>query len=211
MRPLVAAADHTRPKGGTTVCRLAIRGRQRSGVQVERDALDAIKADARFADAMQEVKQTESRSPLQLFDMHQIRAIVYVSAAVDSMSDPILEALLIEARRLNKESGITGALIHSDGVFMQYFEGECDPMEQTYARIRRSSLHSRIVELMNEPIAAREFPEWQMALAQPSRSVILALATSDWVVQGARTSARATDSVGFSLLRDFWGRRQSLP
>ncbi|HEY0817426.1 MAG TPA: BLUF domain-containing protein [Rhizobacter sp.] len=140
-------------------------------------------------------------------DELQIRAIVYVSASVQPMRDAMLEALLVEARQLNLESGVTGALIYSDGIFMQYFEGEHGPMAQTYERIRKSRKHSRLVELMNEPAHAREFPDWQMALAQPSQSELLAISTANWVVQGARSGTRAQGSVGLTLLRDFWRRR----
>ncbi|MCR5885110.1 BLUF domain-containing protein [Rhizobacter sp. J219] len=139
--------------------------------------------------------------------MHPINAIVYVSASVLPMSDGMLEALLVEARQLNLESGVTGALIYSDGIFMQYFEGEPEPMEHTYERIRKSRKHTRIVELMNGPIDVREFPDWQMALAQPSHSELLAISTANWVVQGARSGARGRGSVGLTLLRDFWRRR----
>ncbi|MBL0730592.1 BLUF domain-containing protein [Piscinibacter sp. HJYY11] len=146
-------------------------------------------------------------------DQHPLEAIVYVSASVQPMGDGRLEALLVEARRLNLESGVTGALIYSDGVFMQYFEGEPGPMAQTYERIRKSRQHSRLVELMNEPIGAREFPDWHMALAQPSQSELLAISTANWVVEGARSRARASarsqGSGGLTLLRDFWRRRGS--
>lgn len=137
----------------------------------------------------------------------QIKAIVYVSASVQPMSDSMLEALLIEARRLNLESDVTGALIYSDGMFMQYFEGEEEPMGQTYERIRKSRKHSRLVELMNAPTEVRAFPDWQMALAQPSRSELLAISTANWIVQGARSGARGQASIGLTLLRDFWRRR----
>ena len=137
-----------------------------------------------------------------------LQAVVYVSASVQPMAGTMLEDLLVEARRLNRESGITGALIYSDGSFMQYFEGEPDAMAETYQRIRRSRRHSRIHEMMNEPIGKREFPDWQMALAQPAASVLLMLSTASWVVQNSRSSARGPGSAGMTLLRSFWSRRK---
>ena len=44
-------------------------------------------------------------------------SIVYVSASVPQMTPLLLEGLLVEAYRLNAESGVTGALIYSDGMF----------------------------------------------------------------------------------------------
>ena len=136
-----------------------------------------------------------------------LKAIVYVSASVQPMTRDMLEALLADARRLNLESGVTGALIYSDGMFMQYFEGAPEAADETYARIRRSRQHSRIVEMMNEPVATREFPDWQMALAQPAASQLLAISTANWVVRHARSMAGGPASAGMTLLRDFWRRR----
>jgi hypothetical protein len=137
-----------------------------------------------------------------------LKAIVYISAGIQPMTGAMLEDLLLEARRLNLASGVTGALIYSDGTFMQYFEGEPQAMVETYDRIRASRRHSRIVEMMNEPIMAREFPDWQMALTQPPASELLALSTASWVVQTSRLAARGHGSVGMVLLRNFWGRRR---
>ncbi len=137
-----------------------------------------------------------------------LTAIVYTSASVQPMSDQMLEELLVEARRLNLESGVTGALLYSDGTFMQYFEGEHGAMAETWERIRRSRLHSRVVEMMNGPIGTREFPDWQMALAQPTPSELLALSTAHWVVQTTRSTAGGADAFGMTLLRNFWKRRR---
>jgi hypothetical protein len=140
-------------------------------------------------------------------DHSGLKAIVYVSASVQPMSLDMLEALLVEARKLNSESGVTGALLYSDGTFMQYFEGEMPAMRETYDRILNSRRHSRLTEIMNEAIDAREFPDWQMALAQPSASELLALSTASWVMQSSRIGSLDRSSVGMSLLRDFWQRR----
>lgn len=134
-----------------------------------------------------------------------LQAIVYTSVSVQPMTDFMLETLLLEARRLNLESGVTGALIYSAGIFMQYFEGEPLAMAETYARIRGSRQHTRVTEMLNEPIAARAFPDWQMALAQPARSEPLALATADWVLRNSLSVAHAP--VGLAMLRSFWRRR----
>lgn len=140
-----------------------------------------------------------------------LEAVVYVSACTEPMTSAMLEALLAEARRLNRDSGVTGVLLHADGQFMQYFEGPPDSMRPTYERIRRSRRHTRITELMNEPVAGREFADWLMGLARPSRSDLLALSTADWVVHDARSAGRGRGSVGMALLRGFWSRRRSRP
>lgn len=153
----------------------------------------------------------ESRKNLPMYPCTpQIKAVVYVSASVQPMNNATLERLLIEARQLNAQSGVTGALIHCDGIFMQYFEGEFASVEETYQRILRSRQHSRVVELMNEPVSSREFPDWQMALAQPSRSELLAISTANWLMHSVRSGARGGGSVGMRLLRNFWLRRMPI-
>lgn len=138
--------------------------------------------------------------------MDTLQAIVYVSSSAQPMTPSMLEALLIEARRLNLESGVTGVLLYCDGTFMQYFEGTPSAMQETYTRIRQSRQHSRITELMNEPIATRGFPDWQMGLAKPTKSELLALSTANWVLRDSGSVARGIDTVGMTLLHEFWAR-----
>lgn len=138
--------------------------------------------------------------------MGSLQAIVYVSSSVQPLTTDALEALLMEARKLNRESGVTGVLLYCDGTFMQYFEGAPPAMADTYTRIRKSRLHSRITELTNESIDGREFPDWQMGLAQPSLSEMLALSTASWVVRDTQSAAYGIDTVGMRLLHDFWLR-----
>jgi hypothetical protein len=137
-----------------------------------------------------------------------LEAIVYVSASTLPMTAASLEDLLDQARRFNAESGVTGALIYSDGSFMQYFEGPPAAMGPTYDRIRASTRHSRIVEMLNEPIAARWFPSWTMALANPPVSELLAISTATWVVENARVRGRRSNSPGMAMLLNFWDRRR---
>lgn len=138
--------------------------------------------------------------------MGSLQAIVYVSSSVQPFTSDMLEDLLVEARQLNRDSGVTGVLLYCDGTFMQYFEGRPAAMEETYQRICKSRLHSRITELMNESIMAREFPDWQMGLALPSLTDLLAMTTANWVVRDMKSAAYGIDTVGMRLLHDFWRR-----
>jgi hypothetical protein len=133
-----------------------------------------------------------------------MRSIVYVSTACYPMKAPELEALLVEARRLNSRYGITGVLLHSDGRFMQCFEGPEQAVEETYARIRASRRHHNLIELSNERVRARSFSAWDMGLAEPAASMLLALATASWTSKAATGTAQQRQSPGFQLLLDFW-------
>jgi len=136
-----------------------------------------------------------------------LEAIVYLSVSVRPMTSATLEELLLECRRLNTESGVTGVLLYGDGMFLQYFEGEPVAMSATWARIRASRQHTRIVQMLGEPIARRECPDWVMALARPTSSELLAMSTASWVISNSATSAGDPDSVGMTLLRNFWRQR----
>ena len=136
--------------------------------------------------------------------MSDLRAIVYVSTATHLMTVPQLESLLVGARDLNLESSVTGVLLYSDGNFMQYFEGSEEAGRITYERIRSSRRHKGIIELLNERISQRSFPDWQMGFAQPTQSELLALSTARWQSMGGEAPGSLAASPGLALLRGFW-------
>ena len=137
-------------------------------------------------------------------DMSDLQAVVYVSTATQLMGVSRLESLLIESRDLNLESGVTGVLLYSDGVFMQYFEGTEAAVQVTYERIQGSRRHKGIVELLNEPVARRSFPDWQMGFAQPARSELLAMSTARWRHMVNEVQDPSATSQGLMLLHSFW-------
>ena len=123
------------------------------------------------------------------------------------MGTPQLEDLLAESRRLNRQNHISGVLLFSDGNFMQYFEGEAAAMAETYVRIRNSWRHTGLIELLNAPLAARQFGSWHMGLSRPTRSDLLALSTAEWHALQADVDTGRARSPGLALLRDFWSRQ----
>lgn len=141
--------------------------------------------------------------------MSDLRAIAYVSSATQLMAVPQLESLLVQARDLNLESGVTGVLLYSDGNFMQYFEGSEDSMRVTFERIRASRRHRDIIELLNECITQRSFPDWQMGFAQPTQSELLALSTARWQSMAGEAPGSSAISPGLALLQDFWKRART--
>src|SRR5688500_16501644 len=138
--------------------------------------------------------------------MSDLRAIVYVSSATQLMSVPQLESLLVVARGLNLESAVTGVLLYSDGNFMQYFEGSEESVRVTYERIRASRRHKDIIEILNERVAQRNFPDWQMGFAQPTQSELRALSTAGWRSMAGEAPGSSDTSPGLALLQDFWKR-----
>jgi hypothetical protein len=50
--------------------------------------------------------------------------IAYVSSASWNLLPEQVERIVAESRRYNALTGVTGVLLHCDGNFMQYIEGE---------------------------------------------------------------------------------------
>lgn len=135
-----------------------------------------------------------------------LRSIVYVSTAVRALTEPELEALLVEARDLNLETHTTGVLLYSGGNFMQCFEGTDAAVAITYDRIRRSRRHRDIIELVDERVDERSFSDWQMGFRQVRTSELLAISSAQWQRQLAGAAGDARESAGLMLLKHFWAQ-----
>ncbi len=100
--------------------------------------------------------------------------IIYVSVETSRFTRQGLEELLEQSREKNTRVGITGLLIYKGGSFMQVLEGEEDKVKAVFESIRNDPRHQRVVAVVQEPIEARDFPEWSMAFREidPTRDEI---------------------------------------
>jgi len=80
-----------------------------------------------------------------------------------------LNGILIEARRLNPEYDVTGALICRADLYLQLLEGPAEAVEATFARIARDDRHVEVQRLVTRPVDKRLFPDWAMR-HDPARS-----------------------------------------
>jgi hypothetical protein len=126
-----------------------------------------------------------------------MHAIAYVSAASWNLLDEQVERIVSESRRLNALNGVTGVLLYCDGNFMQCIEGEEGAVVETFGRIRASTSHYQINELMNQPIVEREFGDWAMGFFRPGPDAFVELAAARW-------KGSAQTGPGASLMRAFW-------
>ena len=126
-----------------------------------------------------------------------MHAIAYVSSASWNLLQEQLDRIVAESRRLNALNGITGVLLHCDGNFMQYIEGDEGAVMETFARIRASESHYQVNELMNQPIHEREFADWAMGWFLPTPDEFVALVAARW-------KGTAQTGPGATLLRSFW-------
>jgi hypothetical protein len=139
--------------------------------------------------------------------MKDLRSVVYASTSTYALTTADLEALLADARAFNREHQVTGVLLHSGAHFMQCLEGAPENVGKAYERIKQSSQHQDIVEYMDGEVAQRTFGSWDMGLAEPAESELLALSTAEWSKSTQRPSSFESP-MGLELLKVFWNMRQ---
>lgn len=132
-----------------------------------------------------------------------LRAIAYLSTAHKAFSANQLEDLLAGARAFNELAGITGALLVHDVTFFQYIEGPALGVQEVYARINRSTRHGGIVQLFDETVVERDFPDWYMGFADAPPSLLLRLEQARWS-EAVEEKPAAAGGFGRELLREFW-------
>lgn len=95
--------------------------------------------------------------------------LTYASRAVDGLTPEALAALLKGSRANNLATGITGVLVHSDGIFLQVLEGGRNTVSALYNRIAQDPRHREVVLLGYEEILERRFSGWAMGQANLQR------------------------------------------
>lgn len=94
--------------------------------------------------------------------MSGLHCLLYMSRATGVMTVDEIDRLLYGARERNRMRGVTGALLHYDGRFMQVLEGEPAAIDQCFDLIQSDRRHEGITPLYRGPIEAPRFPEWSM-------------------------------------------------
>ena len=83
------------------------------------------------------------------------------------MSQDELAAILMESQKNNRELGITGMLMYSQGTYIQALEGDEKAVKDVYDIIQKDDRHKNVIELASGPLEERVFPEWSMAFIAP--------------------------------------------
>ncbi len=102
--------------------------------------------------------------PARLYSlpMSDLQCLLYMSTASREMAPGEIDGMLQRARARNESLGITGALLHYGGRFVQVLEGESGAVEQCFERISADSRHGEIRRIFSGPMAAPNFPDWSM-------------------------------------------------
>jgi hypothetical protein len=141
--------------------------------------------------------------------MPALIAVAYVSSATRRFASEELDALLLDARQFNAAAGVSGALLHQDGSFFQYFEGPEAGVEQVYSRIKSSRMHRGLIELVAAPVNQRHFSTWSMGFAEPVISELQSISQATWQAQRQVVSGQDAHAPGLVLLLSFWQRAQT--
>ena len=96
-----------------------------------------------------------------------VYTLVYVSKAAGKTVGPTshdeIEGILATARKQNATHGVTGALLFTEGRFVQALEGERTVVQKTFDRIALDPRHEEIDVLSSQYADRPRFTEWSMA------------------------------------------------
>lgn len=97
---------------------------------------------------------------------NELYHLAYVSTLVAPMPSEDVMELLRVARACNEIRGVTGLLLLRGDSFFQVLEGFKDDVYAIFERVVADSRHHRIEVLFEEPLAEREFGDWQMGFVE---------------------------------------------
>lgn len=102
--------------------------------------------------------------------------LMYASRAVPAIDQDALHAILRQSKSRNPESGITGVLCFSEGIFLQVLEGGRSAVNALYNRIAADPRHTQVELLSYREIGERRFAGWSMGqvnMARLNRALLL--------------------------------------
>lgn len=92
---------------------------------------------------------------------------VYVSEAVNpDTALLVLAEILAASDRNNRRDDVTGALLVSEGRFLQVLEGARQDLDRVLGRLERDSRHRNMTILARTAVERRMFASWTMAAAR---------------------------------------------
>jgi hypothetical protein len=101
--------------------------------------------------------------------------IIYLSSAINDLTDQDLMDLLQKSRDYNLKHNITGVLFHVDGNFIQIIEGEDQDIQHLYHKISLDYQHKNLIKVIEDHISTRQFDNWLMGYNKISWSEIIKL------------------------------------
>ena len=90
-----------------------------------------------------------------------MKQLIYLSQPF-GFDRAILAGILLGARRNNRRTDITGALICRHDLYLQLIEGPPPAIDALYAKIVADDRHGDVRLLFAGPVDQRIFPDWEM-------------------------------------------------
>lgn len=101
--------------------------------------------------------------------MPQLRRLFYVSRTPEQVEARVVNAILAESRRLNRQRDVTGALAYSGQYFAQVLEGDAEHLTALLQRIARDPRHRDLTVVFEQHITQRDYGEWSMGYLYDAR------------------------------------------
>ncbi|WP_230874591.1 EAL domain-containing protein [Methylomonas sp. LL1] len=122
--------------------------------------------EVQFVEAVeQSLKNAETTPEPPLF------FLLYSSQATPALDKNQIPELLKQTRSANSSKGITGCLLHQQGYFMQYLEGERTKVLNLLELIKKDPRHCNLTIIMQGNEYHRIFPEWSMGFRDVNQNI----------------------------------------
>ncbi|WP_461453275.1 BLUF domain-containing protein [Mucilaginibacter sp.] len=89
--------------------------------------------------------------------------LIYISTAVNLMSQQELADILVKSRANNTANNVTGILLYAQGTFIQALEGDEEIVTKTYNKIEKDDRHKNQITIITGTSKERVFADWSMA------------------------------------------------
>lgn len=102
--------------------------------------------------------------------------LTYASRTAKLMQPEDMKSILTASQRNNARVGVTGALCHTNGIFLQQLEGDRTAVSVLYHRILLDPRHRDPAILDFSEIPSRKFTQWSMgslASLESNRAIYL--------------------------------------
>lgn len=90
-----------------------------------------------------------------------LKQLIYASQPF-GFDRPMLAGILLQARRNNPRSDITGALICRADLYLQLIEGPAENIDALFEQIKQDDRHANVRVVSSSMAANRLFPDWAM-------------------------------------------------
>ena len=124
-----------------------------------------------------------------------IYTLVYVSKASNALlgsdAGTQVENILARAREANTAAGVTGALLFTEGRFVQALEGKRDDVEAMFDRIALDPRHDQIDVLSSQCADRPRFSDWSMAFVGDTPALRARFADAPLATLGHRQTGDA--------------------